>query len=253
MNAFGVSWLTLAIVFGLHVLDEAATQFLASYNPTARRIRSHLKGIPFPPVFTFWPWLLGLLAITAILFSLAPMAYAHVAWLVPVAIFFSLINIGNGLLHIVAAVILRRRVPGLITAPFLLASASWLLYAAICLTLSCGKMERASSLHDRLVAARSTQYCRVPDACFNPHVLAVENGYEVTIFFGSTPQYAHVPTGRLAQYLDALPARVWPRGPTIDISPTDVGTDFHAVAQNLSRAERVCRSMGLAVQVWRGG
>jgi hypothetical protein len=253
MNVFGASWLTLAVVFGLHVLDEAATDFLAWYNPTARRIRSHLKGIPFPPVFAFWPWLLGLLSITGILLVLAPMAYAHVAWLVPVAIFFSLINIGNGLLHIVAAIILRRRVPGLISAPFLLASAGWLLYAALCLTLSCGKMANAPSLHDRLLAASSTQYCRVPDACSNPHVLAVENGYEVTTFLGSTPQRAHVPIAKLAQYLDALPTRAWPRGPTIDISPTDVATDLHTVAQNLSAAEQVCRSLGLAVHVWPGG
>jgi hypothetical protein len=147
MNPFGASWLTLAVVFGLHVLDEAATDFLAWYNPTAQRIRSRLGGIPFPPVFTFWPWLLGLLAITAILFVLAPMAYAHVAWLVPVAIGFSLINIGNGLLHIGAAVFLRRRVPGLISAPFLLASAAWLLYAALCiLTSGCGKTALAPNL-----------------------------------------------------------------------------------------------------------
>jgi hypothetical protein len=131
MSTFGAAWLTLAMVFGLHVLDEAATDFLAWYNPTAKRIRSHLGGIPFPPVFTFWPWLLGLLAITAILLALAPRAYAHVAWLVPVAIVFSLINIGNGLLHIVSAIFLRRRVPGLISAPFLLAAAGWLLYSAL--------------------------------------------------------------------------------------------------------------------------
>jgi hypothetical protein len=253
MNTFGAAWLTLAIVFGIHVLDEAATDFLAWYNPTAQRIRSHLWGAPFPPVFTFWPWLLGLLAITAILLVLAPMAYSHVAWLVPVAIAFSLINIGNALLHISATIFLRRRVPGLISAPFLLASAGWLLYAAVCLTSSCGKTAPAHSLRDRIVSARSTRYCRVPDACANPHVLAVENGYEVTTFLGSAPQHAHVPTEKLAQYLDALPARVWPRGPTIDISPTDVTTDLHAVAQNLSAAKQVCRSLGLVVQVWPGG
>ena len=252
MNAFGASWLTLAVVFGLHVLDEAATDFLAWYNPTALRIRSHLGGIPFPPVFAFWPWLLGLLAITAILLVLAPVAYAHAAWLVPVAMVFSLINIGNGLLHVVSAIILKRRVPGLMSAPFLFAAACWLLYSALCLS-SCGKMAEAPSLHDRLGRDRSIQYCRVPDACSNPHVLAVEDGYEVTKFFGSVPQHAHVPTAKLAEYLDALPTRVWPLGPTIDISPTDVATDLHAVAQNLSAAERVCRSLGLAVHVWPGG
>ena len=123
--------MTLAILFGLHAIDEAATDFLSWYNPTARRIRSHLGGIPFPPVFTFWPWLLGLLAISGTLILLAPLAYAHAAWTFPVAIALSVINIGNGLLHIVSAGLLRRRVPGLISAPFLLASAGWLLYSAL--------------------------------------------------------------------------------------------------------------------------
>jgi hypothetical protein len=36
MNAFGTAWLTLAVVFGVHALDEAATDFLAWYNPTAK-------------------------------------------------------------------------------------------------------------------------------------------------------------------------------------------------------------------------
>lgn len=131
METFGAAWAMMGVAFGFHVIDEAATDFLASYNPIARRIRSRLGGLPFPPVFTFWPWFLGLLAVTAIQLSLTPLAYAHVAWLIPAAIAFALINIGNGLLHIVAAIRLRHRVPGVISAPFLLAAAVWLLYTAL--------------------------------------------------------------------------------------------------------------------------
>jgi hypothetical protein len=134
MRTFGAAWLMMGVAFGLHVLDEAATDFLASYNPIATRIRSHLRGIPFPPVFTFWPWFLGLLAATAILLSLTPLAFARVPWMVPVAIVVSVINIGNGLLHIVASIRVKRRVPGVISAPFLLASGIWLLYAALHVT-----------------------------------------------------------------------------------------------------------------------
>jgi hypothetical protein len=129
MGTFGAAWVTMGVALGLHVIDEAA-DFLASYNPIATRIRSHLRGLPFPPVFTFWPWFLSLLAAVTILLSLTPLAYAHVAWMVPVAIVVSLINIGNGLLHFVASVRVRSRVPGVISAPFLLASGIWLLYAA---------------------------------------------------------------------------------------------------------------------------
>jgi hypothetical protein len=115
---------------------------------------------------------------------------------------------------------------------------------------SCGD---SASLHDRIIVADTSKYCRLPDECSNPHVLAVENGYEVTTFLGSKPQHAHVPAKNLAKYLQALPMQVWPRGPSIAISPTDVVTDQHAVEQNFYAAQEVCRSMGLQVQVLPGG
>jgi hypothetical protein len=114
---------------------------------------------------------------------------------------------------------------------------------------SCGQK---ANLHDRIVAANTSKYC-LPDACFNPHVLAVENGYDVTTFLSAKPQHAHVPTKSLAKYLQSLPMQVWPRGPSIAISPTDDVTDQHAVEQNLLAAQEVCRSMRLQVQVLPGG
>ena len=60
---------------------------------------------------------------------------------------------------------------------------------ALCLIpVSC---RQNANLRDRIVAANTSKYC-LPDACFNPHVLAVETGYEVTTFLGSKPQHAHV-------------------------------------------------------------
>jgi hypothetical protein len=119
----------------------------------------------------------------------------------------------------------------------------------LCVTASCGN----ASLHDRIIAADTSKYCRLPDACFNPHVLAVETGYDVTTFLGSKPQHAHVAAKDLAKYLKSLPMQVWPRGPSIAISPTDDVTDQHAVEQNFYAAQQVCRSMGLQVQVLMGG
>jgi hypothetical protein len=120
----------------------------------------------------------------------------------------------------------------------------------LCVTsASCGQK---ANLHDRIVAADTSKYC-LPDACFNPHVLAVETGYEVTTFLGSKPQHAHVEAKDLAKYLQSLPMQVWPRGPSIAISPTDDVTDQHAVEQNFLAAQEVCRSMGLQVQVIPGG
>jgi hypothetical protein len=108
------------------------------------------------------------------------------------------------------------------------------------------------NLRDRIIATDTSKYC-LPDACFNPHVLAVENGYEVTTFLGAKPQHTHVPTEGLAKYLQSLPMQVWPRGPSIAISPTDVVTDQRAVEQNFYAAQQVCRCMGLQVQVLPGG
>ena len=84
-------------------------------------------------------------------------------------------------------------------------------------------------------------------------MLAVETGYDVTTFLGSKPQHAHVAAKDLAKYLQALPIQVWPRGPSIAISPTDDVTDQHAIDQNFLAAQQVCRSMGLEVQVLPGG
>src|SRR5579862_4954761 len=120
----------------------------------------------------------------------------------------------------------------------------------LCVTsASCGQ---EANLHDRIVAADTSKYC-LPDACFNPHVLAVETGYEVTTFLSSKPQHAHVTAKGLAKYLQSLPMQVWPRGPSIAISPTDDVTDQHAVEQNFFAAQELCRSIGLQVQVIPGG
>ena len=122
---------------------------------------------------------------------------------------------------------------------------------AVCLIFpSC---RQKANLHDRIIAADTSKYCRLPDECFNPHVLAVESGYEVTTFLGSKPQHAHVSAKDLSKYLQALPMQVWPSGPSIAISPTDVAADQHAVEQNFYAAQEVCRSMGLEVQVRLGG
>jgi len=34
----------MAVAFGAHVIDEATTDFLASYNPVARQIRARLRA-----------------------------------------------------------------------------------------------------------------------------------------------------------------------------------------------------------------
>jgi uncharacterized protein with HXXEE motif len=125
--SFGLPWLAINTAFALHVLDEATSDFLAWYNPRALAIRRALGGLPFPPTFTFWPWLLGLIAAVAALFAMSPAAFHGAPWLRSVAVVVGVIQAGNGLLHLTAAAVTRRRVPGLWSAPILLAAAAWLL------------------------------------------------------------------------------------------------------------------------------
>lgn len=128
MNGIGAAWLAAAIALGLHVVDEAATDFLAWYNPVAARIRARIH-IPFPPSFTFWPWLIGLSMVTAILLALTSLAFTNERAIIGPAVFVGIIHIFNGLLHTVAAIRFRRRVPGLTTAPLLIVTGVWLLLA----------------------------------------------------------------------------------------------------------------------------
>jgi hypothetical protein len=77
---------------------------------------------------------LGLAFVTAAFLSLTPLAFLGRPWLRPLAIVFAAINVFNGMLHLVAAVALRRANPGVLSAPILLAASAWLLYVAIQLT-----------------------------------------------------------------------------------------------------------------------
>jgi len=42
----------LCVAFGLHVVDEALTDFLSVYNPIVRAVRARLPFLPLP-TFTF--------------------------------------------------------------------------------------------------------------------------------------------------------------------------------------------------------
>ena len=118
------------LALALHVADEATHDFLSWYNPQAVRIRQRLGGIPFPPTFTFWPWLAGLSLAVAGLAALTPLAFAGAQWLRVVAHGVATIHVLNGLLHISGAVVNRRAVPGILSAPLLIAAGLWLWYAA---------------------------------------------------------------------------------------------------------------------------
>jgi len=118
---------------------------------------------------------------------------------------------------------------------------------------ACNSRESKTNLGNRIRAANTTQYCRGHETCYNPHILAVESGYVLTTFKDSRPQYSQTRAADLADRLLELPMSAWPNGPVVTISPSDDVLDPAVVKQNFAAAQVLCRSMGLEVQVRRGG
>jgi hypothetical protein len=108
-------------------------------------------------------------------------------------------------------------------------------------------------LRTLILAANTAQYCHTREACLNPHILSLESGYVVTTFIDAKPQYWQVRAADLKDQLLGLPMSAWPRGPVITISPSDDVSAPKAVRQNFSAAQDLCRSLGLEVQIRRGG
>ena len=125
-----MAWLAFALTLAAHAGDEALHDFLSVYNPRARSIRARWPFLPVP-VFTFGAWLALLAGAILALLLLSPLAFRGSRALsiaaVPVAL---LGGLANGAVHLLASVYYRRWMPGVYTAPLLLASGVVLLRAA---------------------------------------------------------------------------------------------------------------------------
>ncbi len=121
-----MAWVTLCAALAIHVADEALTDFLSVYNPAVRAIRARFPFLPLP-TFTFRVWLGGLLVVTVLLFALSPAAFRGEPGMRPAAYVFGLVMAGNGLLHLVGSVYMRKAMPGVYSAPLILGAALYLL------------------------------------------------------------------------------------------------------------------------------
>ena len=124
---FGIAWVAFALAAAVHVWDEAKHNFLATYNPSVRAIRSRLPFLPLP-TFTFRVWLGLLIAGIIVLLSLSPLAFGGSYWLRlvsrPLAI---VVGVLNAALHLGSSVYFRRWMPGVYSSPLLLVAAVYLL------------------------------------------------------------------------------------------------------------------------------
>ena len=125
-SGFGRAWFALTVAFALHVVDEAATGFLAVYNPTVTALRSRWEWFPMP-TFAFREWLVGLIGAVVFCFVLTPPAAQGAPWLRPLAWLYAVIQllnavghtVGTILGHTVASVTFPRPAPGFYSSPFL--------------------------------------------------------------------------------------------------------------------------------------
>jgi FtsH-binding integral membrane protein len=121
-----LAWLLLTAALVGHVLDEALTDFLAVYNPTVESVRKSLPWLPLP-TFTFGTWIAGLAVAILVLAALAPLTRGGGPWMRRLSRAYGGLMVLNGLGHIALSVALGRWLPGVVSSPFLLAAALFLL------------------------------------------------------------------------------------------------------------------------------
>jgi hypothetical protein len=122
----GLAWLLLCGALGIHVVDKALSDFLSVYNPAVRAIRQKVPFLPLP-TFSFRVWFAGLILATVLLLCLTPFAWQATRWMTPLAYVFAVLMLGNGLLHFLGSIYLKRLLPGVYSAPLLLAGSIYLL------------------------------------------------------------------------------------------------------------------------------
>ena len=126
----GIAWVLLGLATGLHVFDEASTNFLGVYNPTVMALREKLGYWPMP-TFTFETWLTGLIVGVVVMLSLSPLVFHGARWIRPLFYFLAIVMVLNACGHTLGTIFGRtlsgirfpRPMPGFYSSPFLLAAA----------------------------------------------------------------------------------------------------------------------------------
>ena len=122
------AWLALTCALGVHVVDEAAHDFLSVYNPAVAALRERLPWAP--PQFSFQIWLGGLILGVTILLLLTPLVRFDSRLLLWASFALGVLMVFNALGHMVGSLYVGRALPGVYSSPLLLAASVWLLLAA---------------------------------------------------------------------------------------------------------------------------
>jgi uncharacterized protein with HXXEE motif len=129
-RGFGFAWISFGMAVAVHVLDEAAHDFLAVYNPNARAIRARLPFVPIP-TFTLESFVTSLAIAIAIFLCLSPFAFRGMRWArvaaIPIAL---LAGILNAMGHTFSSIYYHRWMPGVYSSPLLVLAAIFLIATA---------------------------------------------------------------------------------------------------------------------------
>ena len=118
--------MALTVALGLHVADEAITDFLPAYNSIVGTIRESYPWIPLPS-FTFSAWLTGLVVGVLILLLLSSMVFAGHRVFRPISYFLGVLMMLNSLAHIGISIYLGELAPGALSSPVLFLAALMLI------------------------------------------------------------------------------------------------------------------------------
>ena len=122
-----VAWMALCGALAIHVADEALTDFLSLYNPTVLSIRARYPLFPMP-TFTFDTWL-SVLIFAVVALSAASYFVWKGRWAMrPISYVFAALMLLNGLMHIAVSIYMGKFMPGVYSAPLLLAASTLLFY-----------------------------------------------------------------------------------------------------------------------------
>ncbi len=123
----GRAWLALCFALAVHVADEAATGFLAVYNPTVVAIREKAPWLPLP-VFTFETWITGLIVALVALCLSSAFVFRGVRWTRAAGYVFAIMMAANALGHTAGTLLggTAAPMPGFYSSPLLFAASVYL-------------------------------------------------------------------------------------------------------------------------------
>jgi hypothetical protein len=124
------AWLALTFALTLHVAEGALRNYLDFYNPLAMSLRDMLLWT-WMPTFTFAAWIGGWIVILAALYGMTWFAAYPVRWIVWAAIAYGDVIFLFAAAKLAFAVYLAKAIPGVYTAPLLLAASCWLTIEAV--------------------------------------------------------------------------------------------------------------------------